>query len=74
MFCYFMLFYFMLFYDVLWPYWKPDVKKHCLLGEKINAAICLELFVKTCKRVEKEQREDLNPGLGGQSNLGPPKW
>ena len=39
----------------------------------MNAAFCCDLFLKSCKCKEKERREDLHPGLGVESNLGPPE-
>ena len=40
----------------------------------MNAAFCSKLFMKSCKCKEKERREDVQPGLGGNLNLGPPEW
>ena len=39
----------------------------------MNKAIYTELFMKSCKREEKERREDGDSGLGGNLSLGPPE-
>ena len=31
-------------------------------------------FMESCKQKEKERREDVHPGLGGESSLGPLEW
>ena len=40
----------------------------------MNAALCSELFMKFCKQEEKERREDVHPGLGGDLNLDLSEW
>ena len=40
----------------------------------MNAAFCSELFINSCKWEEKEGREDVHPGLGGNLSLDPPEW
>ena len=40
----------------------------------MNAAFCSELFMMSCKREEKERREDVHQGLGWDLNLGSPEW
>ena len=36
--------------------------------------LCSKLFIKSCQWKEKERRENLLPGMGGDLNLGPPDW
>jgi hypothetical protein len=40
----------------------------------MNATFCSELFMMSCKWEEKERREDVHSGLGGNLSLGPPEW
>ena len=40
----------------------------------MTVAFCSKILMKSCKQEEKEIREDVHPGLGGDLNLGPPEW
>ena len=40
----------------------------------MNAAFCSKLHVKSCNWEQRERRENVIFGLGGELSMGPPEW